>query len=280
MQVISDIEATHLLCQTWRGRGEKIAFVPTMGCLHEGHLSLVEKAQELADRVVVSIFVNPLQFGANEDYATYPRTLLEDQQKLRILSPDLLFVPEVTAFYPNGQDKVAQIELGKVTTILEGANRPGHFAGVATVVKRLFELVQPDYAIFGEKDFQQLIVIKQLVKRFALNIEVIGMPTFRAEDGLAMSSRNVYLSAAERKTAPILHQTLNWLKELLISGVTDYQELEKEALLKLEKAGFEPDYVVIREVETLAEVQAYEVQKVILAAAKLGKTRLIDNIRV
>lgn len=280
MQIISDIDEARSLCQTWRGLGGKLAFVPTMGCLHEGHLSLIKKAREQADRVVVSIFVNPLQFGVNEDFSSYPRTLAEDQHKLLALSPDLLFVPVAAAFYPEGQDNVAQIELGNITTILEGANRPGHFAGVATVVKRLFELVQPDFAIFGEKDFQQLMVIKQLVKKCDFNVEIIGMPTFRADDGLALSSRNAYLSPAERQKAPLIYQTLRWLQEQLVSGNTGYPELEYEAKQRLEKAGFAPDYVVIRESETLAEVQNNAVQKVILVAAKLGKTRLIDNIRV
>ena len=280
MRVISDLQETQQQCRKWRDKGESIAFVPTMGCLHEGHLSLVEEAKCQADRVVVSIFVNPLQFGENEDFSSYPRTVAEDQKKLLSCSPDLLFIPEASAFYPEGQENVAQIDLGHITTILEGANRPGHFAGVATVVKRLFELVQPNIAIFGEKDFQQLIVIRQLVEKFSLGIEIIGMPTCRAEDGLALSSRNTYLSPDERQVAAEIYRTLKWLKTELNSGNHKYNELEMSAIQKLENAGFVPDYVVIRDSESLLAAQQGEAEKVVLVAARLGKTRLIDNIRV
>jgi pantoate--beta-alanine ligase len=280
LQLLSDIQKTSALCQAWREKGETIAFVPTMGCLHGGHLSLVEKAKQLADRVVVSIFVNPLQFGENEDFSSYPRTLAEDEQKLQNYSPDLLFVPDAAEFYPEGKENVEQIELGEITRILEGANRPGHFAGVATVVKRLFELVKPNVAIFGEKDFQQLMVIKQLVAMLALNIEIVGMPTFRAEDGLALSSRNTYLSPAERQSAAEMYKTLKWLRDELITGNLNYRELEIAAQRRLETAGFTPDYVVIRASNTLNEPLNDGDDKVVLVAARLGKTRLIDNIRV
>jgi pantoate--beta-alanine ligase len=280
LQLISDIQETSTLCQKWREQGETIAFVPTMGCLHEGHLSLVEKAKQLADRVVVSIFVNPLQFGENEDFSSYPRTLAEDEQKLLSYSPDLLFIPEAGELYPEGKENVEQIELGEITMILEGANRPGHFAGVATVVKRLFELVKPNVAVFGEKDFQQLMVIKQLVAKLALNIEIVGMPTFRAEDGLALSSRNAYLSPAERQSAAEIYKTLNWVRDELCAGNLNYRELEIAAQQRLEKAGFTPDYVVIRASNSLNEPLNDGAERVVLVAARLGKTRLIDNIRV
>lgn len=280
MHVISDIQETQQQCRKWRENGESIAFVPTMGCLHEGHLSLVEEAKRRADRVVVSIFVNPLQFGENEDFSSYPRTLAEDEKKLLAYSPDLLFIPETSAFYPEGKENVAQIELGHITTILEGANRPRHFAGVATVVKRLFELVQPSMAIFGEKDFQQLAVIRQLVEKYSLDIDIVGMPTSRADDGLALSSRNAYLSPDERKVATEIYQTLKWLKTELNSGNNNYKELETRAIHNLENAGFAPDYVAIRDSVSLMVPQQNEAQKVVLIAARLGKTRLIDNIRV
>lgn len=280
MQLISNIQDTHNLCQKWRDKDESIAFVPTMGCLHAGHLSLVEKAQTLADHVVASIFVNPLQFDDAEDLSKYPNTLDEDIAKLSEFSVDLVFAPDVNEFYPEGENKVEQIEIGEITKILEGANRPGHFSGVATVVRRLFDIVQPDIAIFGEKDFQQLQVIKQIVEQFALNIEIVAMPTLRELDGLAMSSRNIRLSEDERKKAAQIYQNLLSIKAALNSGRTDYAALEKEAFEDLAKADFSPDYVAIREVVTLLPPENHRNQKVILVAAKLGKTRLIDNIRV
>ncbi len=194
MQVVSDISEIQSLCQKWRDKGESISFVPTMGCLHDGHLSLVKKAQTIADHVVVSIFVNPLQFDNKDDLSKYPVTLSDDISKLDDFSVDIMFVPNVSSLYPEGESNVEQIVLGDITTLLEGAYRPGHFAGVATVVKRLFDIVQPNSAIFGEKDFQQVMLIQQLVKKLKLNVKIIAEPTLREENGLAMSSRNIRLS--------------------------------------------------------------------------------------
>lgn len=278
--ISSDLQETRNLCQAWREKGESIAFVPTMGCLHAGHLSLVEKAQSLADHVVVSIFVNPLQFDNPDDLAKYPATLNEDMQQLSDFSVDLVFAPDVAGFYPEGKDAVEQIELGNITTILEGEKRPGHFAGVATVVKRLFDLVQPDIALFGNKDFQQVSVIKRLVEKFSLAIKIVTMPTMREHDGLAMSSRNIRLSPAQRKQAPEIYRNLTLLKSALNEGNADYAALEKRGFENLKKAGFEPDYVVIRDSETLFAPASGNGQKVILIAAKLGEVRLIDNIQV
>ena len=280
MQLISDIQETRVLCQMWRDKGESIAFVPTMGCLHEGHLSLVEKAATLADHVVVSIFVNPLQFNDTNDLANYPIVLDEDVSKLKKFSVDVIFAPTADKFYPEGQNDVEKIELGEVSRLLEGAMRPGHFAGVATVVKRLFDLIQPNFAVFGEKDFQQLMIIQQLVKQYSLAIEVVPMPTFRESDGLAMSSRNIRLSKAEREIAPVIYQNLLSVKSALTNGNKDYSSLEEEACENLAKAGLIPEYFVIRQPETLQTPENHAVDKVILVAAKLGETRLIDNIRV
>ena len=283
MQRISDIQETRVLCQIWRDKGESIAFVPTMGCLHEGHLSLVEKAATLADHVVVSIFVNPLQFNDADDFANYPIVLEEDISKLKKFSVDMIFTPTADNFYPEGQsnvDKVEKIELGEISQLFEGAMRPGHFAGVATVVKRLFDLIQPNFSVFGEKDFQQLMIIQQLAKQYSLAIEVVPMPTFRESDGLAMSSRNIRLSKAEREIAPVIYQNLLSVKSALTNGNKDYSSLEEEACENLAKAGLIPEYFVIRQSETLQRPKNRADDKVILVAAKLGETRLIDNIRV
>lgn len=280
MQIVSEIQQIQNLCQTWRNKGESISFVPTMGCLHAGHLSLVKKAQSLADHVVVSIFVNPLQFGDANDFLKYPGTLEEDMRKLEDVGAEFVFTPEASSFYPEGESAVQQIELGAIISILEGKQRPGHFAGVATVVKRLFDLIQPNSAIFGEKDFQQLIVIKQLVDMFSLDIEIIGMPIFRETDGLAMSSRNLRLSENEREKASEIYRQLESVKAALDMGAMNFSELEAKACENLASAGFIPEYVVIRETDTLLPPKKHDDSKVILAAAKLGEIRLIDNLRV
>lgn len=284
MQIISDIKKTSSLCQKWRDKGESISFVPTMGCLHAGHISLIKKAQSLADHVVVSIFVNPLQFDNTDDLLKYPLTLDEDTHKLADFNVDLVFTPEANAFYPDGENQLKQIELGSITVLLEGAQRPGHFAGVATVVKRLFEIIRPNVAVFGEKDFQQLMVIRQLVETFPLDVEIIGMPTFREQDGLAMSSRNTRLSENERKKAPAIYQQLKSIKSSINTStniaMADFVELERIACENLAAVGFVPDYVAIREMDTLSVPENHNNSLVILVAAKLGQIRLIDNIRV
>lgn len=281
MQVIKDIQQVKQLCQDWKDKGESIAFVPTMGCLHAGHLSLVEKAQSLEDidHIVVSIFVNPLQFNDKNDLLKYPSTLDKDVSLLDNYAVELVFAPDAADFYPEGESDVSLVELGAVTEVLEGAERPGHFAGVATVVKRLFDLIEPKVAIFGEKDFQQLMVIKQLVKQFSQNIDIIGMPTFREANGLAMSSRNLRLSDSQRDNAGAIYLLLNEIKAELKGGETNYPELEQAASDKLANLGFIPDYVAIREVETLLTPKSSNSEKVTLIAAKLGDVRLIDNMR-
>ncbi|MBK1641121.1 pantoate--beta-alanine ligase [Chromatium okenii] len=263
----------------WRSAGERIALVPTMGNLHRGHLALVEAAQRHAAHVVVSIFVNPLQFGVGEDLAAYPRTLAEDQRHLETSGCALLFAPAVAEMYPHGQAAQTRLEVPDLSTQLCGASRPWHFAGVATVVCKLFNMVQPDVALFGEKDFQQLLVIRRFVRDLNLPLEIIGLPTVREADGLALSSRNSYLSPAERARAPLLYQTLTTAAQSLQSGAA-VAAVEQAAVLALQAADFKPDYVAVRRAADLAPVTAADEDLVVLAAAQLGRTRLIDNVRV
>ncbi|EQD28335.1 Pantoate-beta-alanine ligase [mine drainage metagenome] len=259
---------------------EAVAFVPTMGNLHAGHHRLVERARTFAPRVVVSIFVNPTQFGPNEDYLRYPRTLAADLAGLASLGVDLVYVPEVADLYPLGVDQATRIEVPGLSEILCGASRPGHFAGVASVVLRLFFAIQPVVALFGEKDYQQCAVIRRLVSDLRLPVAIERVPTVRDTDGLALSSRNQYLSAEERKRAPELYRTLETLALALDAGRRDFPVLEQEALMRLERSGLVPDYVAVRAEETLAgpDPAARGALYRILGAARLGTTRLIDNI--
>ncbi|HSX70076.1 MAG TPA: pantoate--beta-alanine ligase [Pseudomonas sp.] len=261
-----------------RGEGKRIAFVPTMGNLHEGHVALVEKAGQRADFVVASIFVNPLQFGPNEDLAKYPRTLAADQDKLVAAGCHLLFHPDVDEMYPHGQAGQTRVGVPGVSEGLCGASRPGHFEGVATVVTKLFNMVQPDLAVFGEKDFQQLAVIRTLVRDLNMPIQIVGEPTVRAEDGLALSSRNGYLNTEQRAQAPALYRTLNELAEAIRGGNRDFAALVANGTASLAAAGFRPDYLEIREASSLRLAQADDRQLVILGAAFMGNTRLIDNL--
>lgn len=263
-----------------RAKGQRIAFVPTMGNLHEGHLNLVTKAQQLADVVVVSIFVNPMQFGPSEDLDAYPRTLAADKEKLFAHGVDILFVPEVAEIYPEGlgtQTRVAVPELGETHC---GRSRPGHFDGVSTVVTKLFNIVQPDIAVFGEKDFQQLSIVRKMVRDMCMPIEIVGVPIVRDDDGLAMSSRNGYLDDRQRAVAPTLHDILLATRDAIACGFDNYRELEAHARVRLMENGFEPDYFSICDAETLRAVTPQTEEIAILAAARLGQTRLIDNIRL
>lgn len=261
-----------------RRKGKTVAFVPTMGNLHEGHLQLVRKAKQVADVVVVSIFVNPLQFGANEDLDNYPRTLSADRQKLFADGTHFLFTPTVEEMYPNGMESQTKVIVPDLANTLCGANRPGHFTGVSTVVSKLFQQVQPDIAIFGKKDFQQLSIIQKMTKDLCMPIEILGVDTARDIDGLALSSRNGYLNQVERNIAPTLHQTLQQCRDAIACGYDSYKELELHAKYTLKSAGFEPDYFSVCDAGTLREVTLYTEQIVIAAAAKLGQTRLIDNV--
>lgn len=261
-----------------RGEGKRIAFVPTMGNLHEGHVALVEKAGQRADFVVASIFVNPLQFGPAEDLDKYPRTLAADQEKLVAAGCHLLFHPDVEEMYPNGQAGQTRVNVPGVSEGLCGGSRPGHFEGVATVVSKLFNMVQPDLAVFGEKDFQQLAVIRTLVRDLNMPIQIIGEPTVRAADGLALSSRNGYLDEQQRALAPVLYRLLTQMAEAIRGGERDYPRLIEHGKASLETAGLRPDYLEVRDSNDLRPATQDTRQLVILVAAFLGKTRLIDNL--
>lgn len=262
-----------------REEGKRIGLVPTMGNLHAGHIALVEKALQRTDYVVVSIFVNPLQFGPSEDLDAYPRTLAEDQSKLLDAGAQLIFAPNVTEMYPDGMAGHARVSVPVVSEGLCGASRPGHFEGVATVVCKLLNIVQPDLAIFGEKDFQQLAVIRKMVLDLCLPVQVMGEPTVRAEDGLALSSRNGYLNEAERQLAPLLYQTLQRIAEQVSAGRRDYAQVIEEARQSLLEAGLRPDYLDLRDALSLQPVTPDSETVVALAAAYLGRTRLIDNLQ-
>jgi pantoate--beta-alanine ligase len=278
MQTVTRVEDLRATLGVWRKAGERVAFVPTMGNLHAGHLNLVREAARRSNRVVVSIFVNPMQFGEGEDFDAYPRTLEEDKARLIEVGVDLLFTPPVSTIYPSGSAQQTRVEVPEISDVLCGASRHGHFVGVATVVCKLFNMVQPDLAVFGEKDYQQLMVIRRMVADLAIAVEVVGMPTVREPDGLAMSSRNGYLSTAQRATAPLLYRTLQTTSEAIRAGNRDYNRLEAQAQATLRDAGFHPDYYAIRRAKDLAMPEGCEGDLVILAAAYLGNTRLIDNL--
>lgn len=261
-----------------RKADKKIALVPTMGNLHQGHLSLVKQAQSLADYVVVSIFVNPTQFVAGEDFDNYPRTLDADLEYLKHLNVDLVFIPDMDEVYPDEVQITTEVIVPELDSIYCGEYRPGHFKGVATVVCKLFNIVQPDIAVFGEKDYQQLLVIRSLVKNLNLPIDIYGAATMRETDGLAMSSRNMYLTEAERQKAPLFFKAIMEVAESLKRGESNYENLERNAISSLKEAGFKPEYFSICDSKTLK--QPINQELVIIAAAGLGKARLIDNVAV
>lgn len=280
MLMVQEIAPLRQQLAAWRRDGERIAFVPTMGNLHAGHLRLVEEARRRARRVVVSIFVNPLQFGAGEDLDAYPRTPSEDASQLERAGVDLLFLPSETKIYPYGREGISHIEVPGLGEVLCGASRPGHFRGVSTVVCKLFNLVQPDLACFGNKDFQQLAVLRRMVRDLDIPVEMVGVETVREADGLAMSSRNGYLSDDERQRAPALYQALQAAAARLLEGERDYTAVEGQASLHLQQVGLRTDYFSIRRAEDLRTTDPQDRQLVILAAAYLGRTRLIDNIPI
>ncbi len=278
MQTVQDAAALRATIRGWRSQGQTVGFVPTLGNLHAGHHSLVKLARARTDRVVASVFVNPTQFGPNEDFERYPRTLAQDQAGLAESDCDLLFAPDVATIYPFGPVGSVSLHVPDITDTLEGAHRPGHFDGVATVVCKLFNLVQPDIAVFGQKDFQQLKVIERMVRDLSLPVKVMGAPTLRAEDGLALSSRNQYLSPAERAEAVQIYQTLQQMRDLMAKGHAR-SVVEQAAASKLERAGFVLDYAAIRRAEDLSEPADNEQEGLVaLIAARLGSTRLIDNL--
>lgn len=277
MQTFTEISALREQIKQYKRESRKVAFVPTMGNLHEGHLTLVRKAREHADIVAVSIFVNPMQFDRADDLNNYPRTLEDDLAKLSNEGVELVFTPTPDIIYPEGLDKQTFVEVPGLSTILEGASRPGHFRGVSTIVTKLFNIVQPDIACFGEKDFQQLAVIRKMTEDLAMDIEIIGVPTVREMDGLAMSSRNGLLTLDQRQRAPVLARTMRWISSAIRGGRDDYASIIEDASDQLRAAGLHPDEIFIRDARTLQPIGAESTQAVILMSAFLGKARLIDN---
>ncbi|MCL4409669.1 MAG: pantoate--beta-alanine ligase [Gammaproteobacteria bacterium] len=264
----------------WTESKATVAFVPTMGNLHEGHLRLVAAARELADKVIVSIYVNPMQFGVNEDLDKYPRTLAADMEKLTAAGADAVFTPDTSMIYPRGLGDQTYVEVPGISDILCGASRPGHFRGVATIVCKLFNMVQPDHAVFGKKDYQQLMIIRLMSQDLSLPLAIHGIDTVRADDGLALSSRNGYLSDAERQQATAVYRSMQAVAHALKAERSDFQNIEQEARNILKEAGFTPDYVSIRRQADLTPPSAEDAQLVVLVAAYLGKTRLIDNLEI
>ncbi|ECV3105163.1 pantoate--beta-alanine ligase [Salmonella enterica] len=260
-----------------RQEGKRVALVPTMGNLHDGHMKLVDEAKARADVVFVSIFVNPMQFDRPDDLVRYPRTLQEDCEKLNKRKVDYVFAPAVEEIYPQGLEGQTYVDVPGLSTMLEGASRPGHFRGVSTIVSKLFNLIQPDIACFGEKDFQQLALIRKMVADMSYDIEIVGVPIIRAKDGLALSSRNSYLTAEQRKIAPGLHNVMNSIAEKLIADNRELQEIIAIAEQELNEKGFRADDIQIRDADTLQELTETSKRAVILAAAWLGQARLIDN---
>jgi pantoate--beta-alanine ligase len=275
MHIVNTVSELRGAVKAWRSAGQSVALVPTMGNLHAGHLALVNEAQKKADRVVVSIFVNPTQFGVGEDFETYPRTEHEDQQKLNAVGADLLFQPAVSEVY--APDTKTTVSVAGLSEWYCGAFRPGHFDGVATVVCKLFNMVQPDIALFGLKDFQQLTVIRTMVRDLNIPVEIVGVETIREASGLAMSSRNGYLTAEEKTVAAKLYQALCAARDAVLAGQS-YQEIERTAMQFLQESGFTPDYFSVCRASDLKKADTDDKELVLLTAARLSKTRLIDNV--
>jgi pantoate--beta-alanine ligase len=277
MQIVTDILEMQSLAESLRRRGRTIGFVPTMGFLHEGHLALMRQARRACNTVAVSIFVNPTQFGPNEDFERYPRDEEGDRGKCEAAGVDVLFVPTAPEMYPEKPDVFVSVE--GISEILEGRVRPGHFRGVATVVNKLFHIVKPHKAFFGQKDFQQCVIIRRMVKGLNLDVEIVVHPTVREQDGLAMSSRNSYLNADERRAAPVIFRALSAARELFLAGTREPEKIKNKmrAILQVEP-GVTIDYIEIADPETLASLETLRNTLAILVAVRLGRTRLIDNI--
>jgi pantoate--beta-alanine ligase len=280
LDTVTTIAAVRERVRGWRREGLRVAFVPTMGNLHPGHVSLIEAARRHGERFVASIFVNPMQFGPNEDFAHYPRTPDQDARMLAAAGCSLMFSPEVSEIYPHGAERATRVEVPGLSRILDGEFRPGHFEGVSTVVAKLFHIVDPDVAVFGEKDFQQLTVIRRMVAELCMPVQIIAAATVRDADGLAMSSRNQYLTAAERALAPKIYATLQAAAQRVRSGETDFSSIERSGFQALEGAGFRPDYFSLRQAADLSPASPAAHELVVLTAVRLGKARLIDNVQV
>jgi pantoate--beta-alanine ligase len=280
MTVLRSVAQVREQVSAWRRQGHSVGLVPTMGNIHPGHVSLVTLAREHVSRVVVSVFVNPVQFGPGEDFNSYPRTLAADRQALQDGGTDILFAPGVDDVYPGGQDRATRVAVAELSGILCGEFRPGHFDGVTTVVARLFNIVQPDMAVFGQKDYQQLVVIRRMQADLHFPIHIVAAPTQREADGLARSSRNQYLSVEERSRAPAMYLALNACRERLLAGERGYAGLEAAGMQALRHAGMRPDYFAIRQAADLAAPADSSRRLVVLSAAHLGRARLIDNLLV
>lgn len=282
MEIAKSIAALRKVRNQWRGDGYKVGLVPTMGNLHDGHLSLLKKARDLCDKTICSIYVNPLQFDQANDFEQYPNTLEQDISALKALGTDLVFVPDSSMIYPHGTENRTTVNVPGITDSLERAHRDGHFTGVATVVSKLFNLVEPDVAVFGEKDFQQLLLVRRMTEDLNFPIDIVGSPTIRTPEGLAMSSRNGRLSDKERQQAPEIYRTLKECVQSLRNGAKDFEQLELAASKRLTDAGFAPDYFSIRNTTDLEPARANESIDtwVVLVAANLGDVRLIDNMQV
>ena len=280
MDTVTTIAAVREHVRAWRRQGLRVAFVPTMGNLHAGHVSLIEAARRHGERFVASIFVNPMQFGPNEDFAHYPRTPLEDARMLAAAGCNLMFSPEASEVYPHGTERATRVEVPGLSRILEGEFRPGFFEGVCTVVAQLFHIVEPDIAVFGEKDFQQLTVIRRMVTDLCMPVEIIGAPTVRDADGLAMSSRNQYLTQAQRALAPAIHAALLAAAQRLAAGDAEIASIERTGVQALEGEGFQIDYFAVRDAVSLHPPLPGARSLAVLTAVRLGKARLIDNVQV
>jgi len=280
MDTVTKIIAVREHVRRWRSEGRRVAFVPTMGNLHAGHVSLIEAARRYGDRFVASIFVNPMQFGPNEDFAHYPRTPTQDERMLAEAGCNLMFMPDVAEIYPGGSERATRVDVPGLSRILDGEYRPGHFEGVSTIVSTLFHIVEPDVAVFGEKDFQQLTIIRRMVADLCMPVEIVGAPTMRDADGLAMSSRNQYLTAPERALAPRIYELLQAAAKRLSAGDLDFASIERTGVEALAKAGMKPDYFAVRAAADLSAPTPDARHLVVLTAARLGKARLIDNIQI
>lgn len=280
MYQASSVAEIRQYAQHWKDNAQSIAFIPTMGNLHQGHLSLIEKGQSLCDRTICSIFVNPMQFGPNEDFNHYPRTLTRDIEQLEAIGCDLVYMPTASELYPNGLEHISQVLVTDLTDAYESAHRPGHFTGVATIVLKLFNIVKPNISVFGKKDYQQYQVIRKMVRDFDLEVDIIGQETTREANGLATSSRNQYLSEADKSRAGLIYQTLKTTAAEISQGARHFNNLEQRATEQLNKAGFDIDYFSICNAETLKPASPEDRKLVILVTARLGQTRLLDNIEI
>jgi pantoate--beta-alanine ligase len=280
MYQASSVAEIRQYAQHWKDNAQSIAFIPTMGNLHQGHLSLIEKGQSLCDRTICSIFVNPMQFGPNEDFNHYPRTLERDIEQLEAIGCDLVYMPTASELYPNGLDQISQVLVTDLTESYEATHRLGHFTGVATIVLKLFNIVKPNISVFGKKDYQQYQVIRKMVRDFDLEVDIIGQETTRETNGLATSSRNQYLTEANTSKAALIYQTLKTTAALILQGERHFNELEQQAIDQLNQAGFDTDYFSICNAETLKQASSKDRKLVILVTARLGETRLLDNIEI